>query len=66
LYLYRQRYHELSGETLPEPPSLPDLPGVEIPDHIDIDALMTHLTAKADKLFDRLPQGQAVSTIHAK
>jgi tetratricopeptide (TPR) repeat protein len=36
LYVYRQRYHELSGETLPEPPSLPDLPGVEILDHIDL------------------------------
>jgi tetratricopeptide (TPR) repeat protein len=57
LYLYRQRYHELTDETLPEPPPLPDLPDVEIPDHIDLEALMTHLTAKADKLFDTLPQG---------
>jgi hypothetical protein len=56
LYLYRQRYHELTGETLPEPSPLPDLPGVEIPNHIDLKALMTQLTAKADKLFDRLPR----------
>ena len=54
LHLYRQRYRELTGESLPEPPPLPDLPDISIPDHFDVESLAAHLKAVAANLVSTL------------
>jgi hypothetical protein len=43
LYLYRRRYQELTGETLPDPPPLPDVSMLIPADPVDLDGLMDRL-----------------------
>jgi DNA-binding SARP family transcriptional activator/tetratricopeptide (TPR) repeat protein len=50
-YQYRQRYHELTGEWLPAPDPLPDLPGVVVQVPVNVEALMTQLRAVATNLL---------------
>lgn len=40
---YRQRYHELTGETLPDPPPLPDVSALIPADPVDLAGLMDRL-----------------------
>jgi DNA-binding SARP family transcriptional activator len=50
-YLFHQRYHELTGEWLPAPAPLPDLPGIAVQGPVDIEDLMTQLRALATNLL---------------
>ena len=54
LYLYRRRYQELTGETLPDPPPLPDVSALIPVGPIDLDDLSDRLApilAELDALF---------------
>jgi DNA-binding SARP family transcriptional activator len=41
--LYRQRYEEMTGDALPDPPVLPELPEVVTEKPIDLEALLTQV-----------------------
>jgi tetratricopeptide (TPR) repeat protein len=42
-YEYRRHYKELTGESLPEPSSLPDLPAIVVRDQVEMDALLAQI-----------------------
>jgi tetratricopeptide (TPR) repeat protein len=50
-FLYRQRYHELTGEWLPAPAPLPDLPDVVVQIPTNVERLMAELRATAAGLL---------------
>ena len=51
---FRSRYHELTGQSLPELPPLPDLPDVTIELPVDLEVLMTRLRLVLANLEDSL------------
>jgi DNA-binding SARP family transcriptional activator/Tfp pilus assembly protein PilF len=53
---YRQRYQDLTGESLPDPPPLPDLPEVVPDEELDLKSLLEGV----EKILEDLP-----SRIHA-
>jgi hypothetical protein len=42
-YEYRRRYEELTGESLPEPASLPDLPAIVARGQVNMDTLLAQI-----------------------
>jgi hypothetical protein len=53
---YRQRYEELTGEHLPDPPALPELPAIVTQDPVDLEALLAevdHVIAGLSSVTER-------------
>ncbi|HUS17938.1 MAG TPA: tetratricopeptide repeat protein, partial [Chloroflexia bacterium] len=49
-YILRDRYEELTGERLPDPPALPDLPAIVTRQVVDLPALLTQVESLVESL----------------